>query len=249
MDGSTVRIGRLLPGFQELDEGVNAPVRGIASTDDGEITVIAKKVSPRVLAVELICAIYGRAAGLPIPEPLVLFDATGVLHFGSVDMQHPSLAKFVRVSDTSLHSYLLEWPGLIAAACFDELMVNPDRHEGNLLYDGVTFTLIDHDLCLPQGMSPDLPFLPADANVLFKILLDSLPVDDLSKRRLIKDADDWLGNLDDLMVERASSATRDACTSVIQSQLISFVRARLLKLADLISEKVNPDQGRLFAND
>ncbi|MEW2971007.1 hypothetical protein AB1A96_03380 [Pseudomonas juntendi] len=250
MDGGLARIGRLLPGFHELSEGVNSPVRGIAATDAGEVTVIAKKVSLRVLGVELACAVYGRAAGLPIPEPLVLLDDAGALHFGSVDISHPSLAQFISLSDTSAHSHLVDWPGLLSAACFDELIVNPDRHEGNLLYDGQSFTLIDHDLCMPHGMVPTSAFTPDDANVLLKLAIDALPKDDLSKRRMLKDANSWIASLEDHMVDSAEAAMDGVCTSAIQSQLTSFLRLRLAKLSDLITDKVNPEQGRLsLAND
>lgn len=250
MDGGLARIGHLLPGFHELSEGVNAPVRGIAATDTGEVTVIAKKVSLRVLGVELACAAYGRAAGLPIPEPLVLFDDAGSLHFGSVDIGHPSLAQFIRLSDTSVHNHLIDWPGLVSAACFDELIVNPDRHDGNLLYDGQTFTLIDHDLCLPHGMNPASAFIPDDANVLLKLAIEALPRDDLSKRRMLKDANSWLSSLEDQMIDHVEAAMNGVCTPALQSQLTSFLRARLSKLSDLISDKINPEQGRLnFAND
>lgn len=250
MDGCVARIGRLLPGFVELSEGVNAPVRGIASTDNGEVKVIAKKVSPRVLGVELICAAYGRAAGLQIPEPLVLIDDAGATHFGSLDIDHPSLFQFMSASDASTHPCLIDWPGLLPAACFDELIVNPDRHDGNLLYDGRSFTLIDHDLCLPYGMLPEAAFKPDDANVLLNLAIEALPKDDLSKRRMLKEANEWLASLDDSMFDKARASLEGVCTAAVQIQLVSFLRDRLNYLTDLINDKVNPNQRRLdFAND
>jgi len=240
-----IRTGRLLPGYQELSEGVNAPVRGIAATDNGEISVIAKKVGSRVLAVELICAAYGRAAGLPIPEPLILIDEKHQFHFGSADTGHPSLAHFVNAEDASLIKTLSEWPGLVAAACFDELVVNPDRHDGNLLYDGESFTLIDHDLCLPHGMQPESTFGPEGANILLKILIDSIPTDELSKRRALKEIEAWIADKSDISMDGASLALNGACTPDTQNQLLSFIKARLIKLADLLNDKVKPEQRRL----
>jgi hypothetical protein len=147
-------VGRLLPGAQEVGHGANRPVRGIAATASGEIAVVAKRVSTREIAVEIICAAIGRAAGLPIPEPVLLMDHEDVWHYGSVDSSHPNLSRFVCTDDASILGELERWPSLLPAACFDELIANPDRHDGNLLYDGSGFFLIDHGLCIPLGMNP-----------------------------------------------------------------------------------------------
>lgn len=243
--GTLLRTGRLLPGYVPLDEGVNSPVRGIAWVENGEVSVIAKKVGARVLAVEALCAVYGRAAGLPIPEPLILYDEHIGWMFGSADVGHPNLSQFVNTHNDIVHQRLLEWPGLTSAACFDELIVNTDRHDGNILYDGSVFTLIDHDLCLPYGMKAEAAMPSHNQNVLLDILIAALPEGDLGKRRLLKDADAWISELDGSAEREAEKAIDGVCTQEIQDQLVSFVRARLCKLSDILSEKVNPAQGRL----
>lgn len=249
MEEVKIRVGRLLPGYQFLSEGINAPVRGMAALEDGEVAVIAKKIGARALAVELVCAYYGRSVGLPIPEPLLLVDDEEEYHFGSVDIGHPSLAQFVRSDDTAVHDELLQWPDLIKAACFDELVVNPDRHNGNLLYDGERFSLIDHDLCIPSGMSPTAPFTPDDANALLFLKIESLPLDDLARRRLLKEAEDWIRSHPDAVISESALALDGICTPAIQSHLVSFLRDRLAVLSDLLHAKINPEQGRINWND
>lgn len=48
----TIKVGRLLPGAQEVGEGANRPLRGIAATSEGEIAVIAKKLDSRKMSAD-----------------------------------------------------------------------------------------------------------------------------------------------------------------------------------------------------
>lgn len=241
---TTLRTGRLLPGYVLLDDGVNAPMRGIASTDDGEIAVIAKKVGTRVLAVEALCAVYGRAAGLPIPEPLMIFHEEMGWMFGSADVGHPNLNRFVRLDSVAVRQKLLAWPDLLPAACFDELVVNFDRHDGNILFDGLDFTLIDHDLCIPHGMRADAAMPSNQSNELLDIIIKALPEGDLSKRKLLNDSNAWISEREEASAIAANDALAGVCTNQVKDQLVSFVKDRLPKLSGLLSAKINPDQGR-----
>jgi hypothetical protein len=241
----SLRTGRLLPGYVVLDEGVNAPMRGIAATPDGEISVIAKKIGTRTLAVEALCAVYGRSVGLPIPEPIFVFDDDLGWMFASTDVGHPNLNQFVTTDSIAMSERLLAWPHLLSAACFDELMVNSDRHDGNILYDGLDFTLIDHDLCLPSGMLADAAMAAHHSNALLDILIAALPEGDLGKRKLIKDSNAWIASRDDVSAQQAEGAITGLCTHETKDQLISFVRERLSTLTNLLAAKINPDQGRL----
>lgn len=240
-----LRTGRLLPGYVVLDEGVNAAMRGIAWTEEGEISVIAKKLGKRVLAVEALCAVYGRLVGLPIPEPLMIYDEEMGWMFGSVDVGHPNLNRLVRLDSLAIRSKLLAWPDLLSAACFDELIVNCDRHDGNILFDGLGFTLIDHDTCIPHGMASDKA-MPANlGNELLNIIINSLPAGDLPKQKLINESRSWISDRDEDWTEIADGALTGVCANQVKDQLISFIRDRLPKLANLITAKINPDQGRL----
>jgi len=55
---------------------------------------------------------------------------------------------------------LRAWPGLIKATCFDEWITKCDRHERNILYNGIDdFWLIDHQLLAALRRRLGLPDL------------------------------------------------------------------------------------------
>ena len=246
---SLVRIGRLLPGGTEVGEGSNRPVRCVAATHFGEVTVIAKKLPVREIAVEVVCAAVGRAAGLPIPEPLLLVDDQQVWHYGSADMGHPNLAQYVSASDSSVLDELKKWPALLHAACFDELIANPDRHDGNLLYDGAGFFLIDHGMCIPHSMSATDTSDDYHNNQLLDLQINTCS-DDISTQRAVSGAQEWIKNSGASSIELADQAMVEHIELKPKEELLSFLRSRIAILGDLLHDRIKPSQqGRLRLND
>lgn len=240
-----IRVGRLLPGGQLVGEGANQPWRGIAATVAGEVAVIAKKISSREMAVEIVCAALGRSAGLPIPEPLLLLDAGNEWYFGSADVGHPNLAQFVSSQDSSVLDELERWPELLAAACFDELIANPDRHDGNILFDGQGFLLIDHGLCIPSGMRPSDASDDYYSNRFLELAVSACR-DDLSTERAARRASEWAEHKPKSAVENTERSIFEHFESKTQNQLISFLKARIVTLGDILHDKIKPTaQGRL----
>lgn len=240
-----IRVGRLLPGGQPVGEGANQPWRGIAATITGEVAVIAKKISTREMAVEVICAALGRSAGLPVPEPLLLVDSAGVWHFGSADIGHPNLSQFVSSQDNTILDELERWPELLAAACFDELIANPDRHDGNILFNGQGFLLIDHGLCMPSGMRPSDSTDDYYSNRFLDLAISACR-DDLSTARAARRASEWVEHKPKPAVEEAGSFISEHFERKTQSQLISFLKDRITSLGDMLHYKIKPTaQGRL----
>ncbi|MCF5550639.1 phosphatidylinositol 4-kinase [Pseudomonas syringae pv. syringae] len=240
-----IRIGRLLPGGQLVGEGANQPWRGIAATVAGEVAVIAKRISNREMAVEVVCAALGRSAGLPIPEPLLLLDSSNEWHFGSADTGHPNISKFVSSQDNSILDELERWPELLAAACFDELIANPDRHDGNILFNGQGFLLIDHGLCLPSGMRPSDSSDDYYANRFLDLAI-SVCRDDLSTERAARRAAEWAERKSQPAVDQAETCIFDHFESKTQNQLISFLKERISSLGEMLHHKIKPTaQGRL----
>lgn len=237
-----ITLGRLLPGHSEVGEGVNKPVRGIADTPRGEVTVIAKKIGHKGIATEILCAKLGILMDLPIPEPLVLLDENNDLFFGSVDVGHPSFARFINLNDPAISKKLSEWPDLIKAACFDELIANDDRSNGNLIYDGDSFFLIDHELAIPLSMEAanwdwDDDFY---LNSLLSLVISLGEEDDIKQQRSINEARNWSQKCTQ---EKAEIAGKSIPASIYQSSdLINFIAVRALGLREALHTKIRPNR-------
>ena len=238
-----ILVGRLLPGAQEVGEGANRPVRGIAATSSGEIAVIAKRIKDREIAVEVICAMVGRAAGLPIPEPVLLLDNANVWYYGSVDVRHPNLSHYVSSNDSSIMDELERWPALLPAACFDELIANPDRHDGNLLYDGQGFFLIDHGMCIPLGMSANDKSEDYHLNRLLDLQI-GICRNELSIQRAANHSREWVELSAKTSVTHAEEHASEGLSLEIQQQLVSFLKGRVAMLGDLLHERIKPEKQR-----
>lgn len=242
---SSIKIGRLLPGASEIGEGATRPVRGMAYTHEGEIAVIAKRLASREIAVEVMCALLGRAAGLPIPEPLLLVDESMAWHYASADVGHPNLAQYIQTNDSSVLDELERWPSLLDAACFDELIANPDRHDGNLLYDGQGFFLIDHGMCIPFGMPPATMTDDYHSNQLLDLHIGTCR-DEPGRQRSAKSSAEWVlqhacGTVNEITSIPVQGIDREA-----QLQLVSFLKSRAEILGGLLHDRINPQlQGRL----
>jgi hypothetical protein len=158
-----VRTGNICPTW-----------KGAVQIESGTSTEAYLKALPQnQLLAEVLCALLGLAAGLPMPPPYLVEDQGGFLasepdangytvFFGSGALEFPSfahyLAKEIPSEETraqAVLTLLATWKHFHAAIAFDEWIANADRHMGNLLYgvaDG--FTLIDHSHALG---GPDWP--------------------------------------------------------------------------------------------
>jgi hypothetical protein len=210
--------------------------------------VVAKQVSTREIAVEIICAAIGRAAGLPIPEPVLLMDHDDVWHYSSVDSSHPNLSQFVCTDDASILGELERWPSLLPAACFDELIANPDRHNGNLLYDGSEFFLIDHGLCIPLGMTPQERSDDYHLNRLLDLQIE-ICRDDLLVQRTAVGSREWAEFKGRQSIALIESSGSDALPLETHRLLLSFLKDRIAILGDHLYERIKPErQGSLKLN-
>ena len=134
-----------------------------------------KLCSAKELVAELVAAKCGRAAELPIPEPLLTeihqsrlpmesaFRGNDVI-VGFVSMSAGETAKsFEQFLQRNEYGGLANWNQLLETIAFDEWIANEDRNPTNLLYcpDTKTYWLIDHGNAL-FGPSRDLWPLVAD---------------------------------------------------------------------------------------
>ncbi|MEB6631858.1 HipA family kinase [Kluyvera cryocrescens] len=244
-----IRIGRLLPGYSEVGIGHKAPVRGVSLFDEGECTVIAKKLSTREIAVELICSCLGRELELPIPEPVLLADINKQWFFGSLDVGHPNLTQVAIASDAAIIAKLGEWPGLLQAACFDEWIANPDRGDENLLFDGQGFLLIDHGMAIPMGMKADDWSDDFYNNQLLDVVNGTCSQAEQKRGELAGQARDWCHSAG-FFGEAYEPSSFPSFLDVEYTQQISdFLKQRVCRLGDQLYQKLNPLQGALSLND
>lgn len=234
-----IKTGHLLPGGEQIGIGATRPVKAIASTAAGEIPVIAKSLSLRQVAVETICAVFGRIAGLPIPEPILLQDENGKWLYGSVYTEHPNFAQYASLSEIAVADELAKWPALSSAACFDEIIANPDRNDENLLYDGAGFFLIDHDMCLPEGMPVNDSSEDYYTNRLLELRAGDCQ-DDLDSARIIQELCGWAEGIPSDCLKRAQAKSSVVIRHGTLDSLSKFLEQRIDILADLLVNKLQP---------
>ncbi len=135
------------------------------------LPMMVKAVDSQVtLAVEVACALAARELRLPVPHPgLVLADrdwlpGVKVKHAGQQLLlvgshyQRPDALFAEMIADNPAAEELV-WqrlcstPAARQGAVFDELIANPDRHCENVLFDGVSWWLFDHDRALAPAAS------------------------------------------------------------------------------------------------
>ncbi len=243
-----IRVGRLHPGGEHIGEGQHNPIKGIASFQIGddieELVVFAKKLSDREMSIEIICATLGRKIGLSIPEPVILFDEDEKLFFGSVDAEYPSLAHYIKdTKDPSVERKLSTWNGLNNAAFFDEWIAMDDRSNGNLLFDGEEFILIDHESAIPSGLQSDQSGIDFYCNQLLDILLGELDRNnELEVQKLANDARAWSHKNSDGPTSYTDSFLSKTIAEKNRNQLMSFLSSRIEMLGTMLYHQIKPNQ-------
>lgn len=244
-----IRIGRLLPGGIIVESGQHHPIKGMAvlPTDEGgteEVVVFAKQLSSRSMSTEITCAALGRCLSLPIPEPVILFDESNTPYFGSVDVAYPSFSQFINdANDNGIIDKLEKWPLLSKAAYFDEWIAMDDRHDGNLLFNGDEFYLIDHESAIPPGLSPGQSGIDYYSNQLFQIannLLDR--ANEVELQRAANDARAWSTASKQGTLEALENDLSDRVQEKTKNQMISFLAARIELLGNILYDQIKPNQ-------
>ncbi len=192
----TIGLATLSYGAQPVQEGVCETWKGTIYTSTGDPTISFVKILPnRQLISEIVCALIGRAIGLKIPRPFLVKIDKNVLPnsqiwvagmascfgYGSEDAGLPNFKRAIvgqsLKNQSRLKSILQSWPDYRRVALFDELVANPDRHIGNLLFDGKDkFWLIDHSHALtgPNWTPNDLRFDAQVENILLQTIIYGL---------------------------------------------------------------------------
>lgn len=249
-----IRLGTLLPGATPIGVGTTAPLKGFAWMSDAtQESVVVKKVPVAALAAEVFCAALGRAAELPIPEPVIIKDQEADRFlFGSVYQAYPNLLQRFQfdsstISDEQLKlvgARVMQWTKICDVIGFDEWINNVDRNLQNILWDGYDeFVLIDHGQTL--GTAPSgVP----DENKLIKLALHSLmpssaAVDNL-KTRVLNAALEFEPGFANEAAEALYSAPVFGASKACAGYL-NFVAHRLPILANLLIGRFPTNQMNL----
>lgn len=158
----------LLSIQQKINEqNINPTYKAVVYTEDeSEVVLYCKEIPVRELFVECAIALIGRDLGIPIPYPYIVLAtpqsnypnaehpiSAPVFLFGSESIDYPNL--FRKLDDGIDKSFILsalahcdDSHGIIL---FDEWIANPDRHFGNILFNGGDqLFFIDHEFSVPE---------------------------------------------------------------------------------------------------
>ena len=173
-----VALGLVLRGGKRFsDNNVSPTFRAPIQLRDSTATGYVKIVPPHEVAAESVCAVAGRALGIPIPRPIIVWAdhdslpevvpaGRTIITFACEDAGHPSFKR--RIQNSAIHKALKKCPHSPAVGAFDEWTANWDRNTGNILYDGgVDFYFIDHGKAFSEPLAPSQP---ASRNKLLELL-------------------------------------------------------------------------------
>lgn len=190
-----VDIGTLLPGAIIFnDKNVNLTWKAHVRTHEDTVVAYVKDISPRSLYIECVCAVIGRAIGLPIPKPIIVEarhealpsipEGYARLFFGSLDTGYPSFRRYAQSEEA--YNKLKSFSKTLDIAVFDEWIANWDRNIGNILYDGgEDFYFIDHENAIGDSIGDHEP---ARGNEFARVFYANL-LSEFEKYRLSRDVD------------------------------------------------------------
>lgn len=246
-----IKIAELLPGYVKVEENNKNPVyKGHIQPafDDTPLLAYFKIIPPREVLVESVCSLLCGHLGLPTPTPYLLIMSEKVCPkdgkhtipaFATVDMKTPSFKHYLW-QNSSNNGFLKKWPELIPAATFDEFIGNTDRNSGNLLFDGKSFSLIDHGLAIKETQRPDKPNIE---NHLFNIVKIE---DELSKARHKRAALTKLSAYGEIPFNIL--ATKTLATDYIDdnniNNVVDFLRERIDFMSDHIAYQLGMENNQ-----
>ncbi|MBE5254677.1 hypothetical protein H2P46_22490 [Mixta sp. Marseille-Q2057] len=214
------------------------------------MVVFAKELEPRALSVELVCAAIGRLLDLPIPEPLLLIDESGKYYFGSVDAAYPSFHQYIIDHENKgIKERLAQWPLLKAAAFFDEWIAMDDRSNGNILFNGETFALIDHESAISSQIQQDCFGIDYYSNQLLQVAINDIDYsDELLVQKTANEANSWVVNNASASVNNLEVHVSNVIADPVKRELISFLAGRIESLGAILYEQIKPQQQQMNYN-
>ena len=231
------------------------------SGQDDDVPLYLRIGTARHIVAELVCAVIGRAIGLPVPEPLIVKirrgdlpssrlidqEADATLAFGSASVGGDSCAQLLREDSEHALRLVMTWRQLLPTTAFDEWMANPDRNLGNIVFAAQNLWLIDHAQALggKAAEASSLKSLQEQAfpNVLATMIESAFPPADRAEH--LKRVQRWLNHSTlalDLEDAIAATGVRRWHTKRERTQLLDFVRNRLLITHTLLCNRLGHPQ-------
>lgn len=247
-DLEVVERGIVLSAQAFDDENINETWKvQVRKTDGSTVSAYAKLIAPREVFIESVCAIIGRYLGIKIPKPiLVILPKTiitkleaNALGFASEDAEHPSIRR--TVDHQAILDKIRSDVQCFYVGVFDEWIANPDRHIGNILYDGSSeFWFIDHGLSIPEQLAFSTP---AASNILINHQFKNALQLDLT--RALRDANrDIVPTYYDVPLSLLSGNTY-AVQYVEQktiTDIVDFLSKRIDKMSTLLAQRIDIKQ-------
>jgi len=248
-----VRIARIVEVIKPAAHGLfGAQIVKLAFPNKKfEVGAYAKHITDYELTVELLTALIGRQIGLPIPEPVIAISLDGSqTWFASVDIKAPNLSQKLNITNGNIQNTqgnalllqeLANWQQIDQSIGFDEWIANDDRNTENILHDGKTFYLIDHNRAMRATFQPKDPISKNDL-LNIKLLFHT---DDISKQRM-------KNNIIRMHQEIHASLPKEIAQSITDEipqlnspamiNMVKFLTERLLYLTDLTNAKIQTKQ-------
>lgn len=218
--------------------------------DGRRLMLYAKpQLTPRQLAVEVLAAQVGQAAGLPCPNSYVIrarsprfgLAASEIrFAFGS-EREGRGLASSIR-DRNYLFEVLEQAKLLVPAIVFDEWIANPVRGPGDVLFDTEKgAVLIDHEAAMDASVRPQ----EAVINWLGDRVVESTPP--AKRLEMLTRARDVIAMLGELDLTPTTVSALNSVPGAIDAyrEGLHFLNARRVELDRLISRRLMPEQGYL----
>ncbi len=134
--------------------------------------------------------------------------------------------------------FLSRWAELPKACVFDEWIANEDRHDGNILTNGLEFWLIDHGLALNTEV------FKSNSVIENKLLNAAMKFadNDISKQKLINDINAAIKIISPYLCDFSESNPK------IPDDIEQFLKDRLPELATSIITKKIRGQNEIFTS-
>jgi hypothetical protein len=249
-----LELAILMPGAHLVNSGVSQTWKAPIKTENGNNIIAFVKILPiNQIISEIVGALLGKALGLKMPAPYLVkvnknylpdtskwpSNDNELIAFGSADINFPSFSRFTK-HDPIIRDLLYKWGYLKRTIIFDIWIANIDRHDGNLLFDGVDFWLIDHGYALtgPNWKPVDLKPSVSVENKLLSPMIPAMTTTDKHSLKLLAETEAHRYekiNIGDL---KSLGKIENIGTAEQASAVLNFLHKRIDEVVTILCNKI-----------